>query len=780
MRDDHAYGGRLERPRRLRPPLIGRPAPGWLGWIVAGVLGLALIDRPSELDCVLATRTRTPGAAVSICEREYRDTRNPVVGVRLADLWRQAGQREAARALATRLLDTPERASALQIVGKIAGDEHRLDEAVGALAAARDLHRTAHDAAGLARDDQALANIEVKRHRFGDALTALDECLQQASAAGDTYIEYFCRLAATKVLAEVGDLAVAQRELDRAAELARSDRDRVWLEYERGNLDQEYVRAPQGIERALRSIAAFERAARLNARAQVPGFQLTLEHNLALSLVDAGRLDDAERHLAVAALVDADDEGAGQRTEIAAEIAFRRGDLARAAQLSEQRHDAADDDEVRIRAAALRARIALAGDDLPTSERWARRGIAAVERIRAAQAAPELRSYVLATRRTPYELLFVALARAGRLDDAVVALDQWQGRTLLDALARPSPQVAPGLLGAAQRVAELGALLPVVSEVPLGVAADPRQLLAALRTADLLALVVAGRDVWRVTASQGRLDIADLGSFAGLQDALDRFAGAPTEPALASELGAQLVPAAAVRTTPAPLHVLLDGPLASLPVVALRRDGRPLIAARPVVRVFRLPRSACRPARAPTRRTVIADAQSDLPDAGREAAELSSVLGFTAAVGAAATRAALFEAAGSDVLHIAVHAAVGAGGGVLELRDHSVSALEISAARLGPPLVMLSACSSARAADAELAGSLAAGFLAAGSDQVVATLRPVSDAGARRLTTRFYSAGGMTDPVRALARIQAELADTGDTDWPRFAVFGHDTCSDPY
>jgi len=592
-------------------------------------------------------------------------------------------------------------------------------------------------------------------------------------------MEYFCRLAATKVLAEVGDLAVAQRELERAGELAQTDRDRVWLEYEQGNLDQEYVRAPQGIERARRAIAAFERAARLNARAQVPGFQLTLELNLAVSLVDAGRLDDAERHLAVAALLDTDDEHAGHRTEVAAEIAFRRGDLARASQLGQQRYDAVrDDDDAQLRVAALQARVALAGGDLPGAERWAQRGVAAVERIRAEQAAPELRSRVLATRRAPYELLFIALARAGRFDDAVVALDRWQGRALLDALAEPSPRTSPGLLAAAHRVSHLGAWLPVVAEAPLGAPADSRQLLAALRTADLLALGVADRDVWRVTASQGRLAIDDLGPLAGLQEGLDRFAGTPTGSELAAELGARLVPEAAFRATPAPLHVVLDGPLASLPVVALRRGGRPLIATRPVVRAHRLPQIACTPARAPARRTVIADARSDLPEARREAAELSSVLGFTAAVGGDATSAALFEAAGSDVLHVAVHAAVGAGGGVLELRDRSVSALEILAARLGPQLVVLPACGSAVAADAELAGSLAAGFLAAGSDQVVATLRPVSDAGARRLTTRFYSAGGMTDPVRALARIQAELADTGDTDWPRFAVFGHDTCSD--
>src|SRR5262249_27232034 len=163
----------------------------------------------------------------------------------------------------------------------------------------------------------------------------------------------------------------------------RSDRDRVWLEYEQGNLDQEYVRAPQGIARAHRAIAAFERAAKLNARAQVPGFQLTLELNLAQSLTDAERLDHAQRHPPPAMLLDADDEAAGQRTGVAAEVAFRRGDRARASQLGQRGYDTADDDDAKVRVAALQARIALAGGDWPGAEHWARLGIAAVERIRA-------------------------------------------------------------------------------------------------------------------------------------------------------------------------------------------------------------------------------------------------------------------------------------------------------------------------------------------------------------------------------------------------------------
>ena len=101
------------------------------------------------------------------------------------------------------------------------------------------------------------------------------------------------------------------------------------------------------------------------------------------------------------------------------------------------------EDDERVDIAALRARIALARNDLEDAEQWARRGVEQVEKIRAAQSALELRPWVLSTRREPYELLFVALARAGRARDAMLAFDQWQGRTLLDAMARPSPLAPP-------------------------------------------------------------------------------------------------------------------------------------------------------------------------------------------------------------------------------------------------------------------------------------------------------------------------------------------------
>ena len=71
---------------------------------------------------------------------------------------------------------------------------------------------------------------------------------------------------------------------------------------------------------------------------------------------------------------------------------------------------------------------------------------------------------------------------------------------------------------------------------------------------------------------------------------------------------------------------------------------------------------------------------------------------------------------------------------------------------------------------------LATGFLASGSSQVIATLRPVGDVGAAEIAARFFAEQGVDDPVRTLAHIQSALAQTRNTDWPNFVLYGHDIC----
>jgi CHAT domain-containing protein len=215
--------------------------------------------------------------------------------------------------------------------------------------------------------------------------------------------------------------------------------------------------------------------------------------------------------------------------------------------------------------------------------------------------------------------------------------------------------------------------------------------------------------------------------------------------------------------------------------------GRRLVALRPIVRAVRPSDTACeRPAPASRHRVaVIADAAGDLPGARREAEEIGGRLGAAVAAGPRATRGALLAAAAAaDLLHVAVHARVGELGGVLELADGPVSALELAGGGRAPARVVLAACASGAAEPAT--HSVAMGFLAAGARQVVATLRDVDDGAAARLTRELYRSD-VTDLARALARLQGGEGGgagagggTGETEgeaeWLKFAVFGRATC----
>jgi CHAT domain-containing protein len=743
----------------------------------AGVL-VFVLHSPRELDCKTASATAGEGIVVTVCQREYERTKSPADGARLADALYLSGNLQAAEALANDLLATEASANAHHILGKIAFKQKRTEDATRLLAQARQMHREQGDHTGVARDDEYLTLIHEDAERFAEALQTIEEGISEARVAHDTRTEAYCHLYAARVLMNVGYFEACHQELDRASEQMSSDRDLAQLWRLRGDLEQEFGRGPVAREHYLQAVGAFQRSLEHARRAQFTTILVSLHLNLAYSLAELDRTDEADRHLAEAGVLDRSGVHQLDRQQIAARIAYHRKNYSLAWTLNEQVYPqlTSHDDEVEI--AVMQTRIALANRDVAAAIAWAQRGVATVEQIRAAQTLGELRPWVLATRREPFELLFTTYARSEppRVEDAIVVFDQWQGRTLLDKMAQPSPEPSPALSSTAARVQSLGRWLPVVSKAPL-MAYDGRAVLTTLRRVDLVALAVADGHVWRLTALHGQYALKDLGTFADLRELLARFVSAPTNAALADELGARLLPDEVMRKTTDSLYVVLDAPFAALPFVALRRNGQPVIAVRPVLRTPRLPvASGCAVASDRRSAVVLADAVGDLPDARRESSKVASLFGATPLVGAQATSTALFAAKSDPLLHIAVHAEVDAGGGVLKLHDRAVSAAEISANRLGPNLVVLAACSTARSGDPELVGSLSTAFLAGGSEHVVATLRSVSDDGALELTSRFYEARGNTDPVGVLARIQAGLATTDNKEWPNFAVFGNEIC----
>lgn len=767
---ERGYTAAVRPPRRrIRRIIVA------IGVLVAGLAAVWLLRRHGGLDCKTASRTASDGIAVAVCQREYEETRSPLIGTYLADALRRTGNAAAAQAIATDLLSTDVRADALQILAKIADSQERTDDALKALEEARRLHRQQGNHVELARDDQALMLIQEDQQQYAEALQTIDEGISEARAAGDARTEGYCHLHAARLLIHVGYFEAAHQELDRAAPQMTGDRELAQLWRLRGDIEQEVGRDPGRPSHDKQAVTAFERSLEYARRVQLTSIVIALHLNLAYALAELGQTDEADRHLAEAGVIDQAGTFNKPRQEIAARIAYRRGNYSLATSLNEQIYPNVKDGDNRIDICVMQARIALATNDLATAVKWAKRGVEGAEHVRAAQTLAELRPWVLATRREPFELLFTAYARSGRLQDAILVFDQWQGRTLLDEMARPSQEPSPTLSRTASRVQSLGRWLPSVSKAPL-MSIDSGTVLQTLRTIDLIGLAVADGRVWRVTAVRGRFTITELGSLDKLRDLLDRFQATPTDAARADELGALIVPDEVVRKTGDPLYVVLDAPFAALPFAALRRNGQPLIAVRPVLRAPRFPSPvACELHPEKRSALVLADAAGDLPDARRESSKVAALFGTTPLVGSAATSAALFAAKSDPLLHVAVHSEVDAGGGVLKLHDRAVSAAEISANQLGPALVVLSACSTARAWDPEIAGSLSTAFLAGGSERVIATLRPVSDAGALELTSRFYNARGADGPdgpVRVLARIQAELANTDNKEWPNFAVFG--------
>lgn len=766
---------RLERPVRIQRR-------SWLRRLLHLLIvcvSVAIVTGRSDVGLIASGRECAAAVhgqrldAVAVCQRAYQDNQDPAMGVLLAKAQYDAGDKAAAGQLASELASTPQRSDALQMLGRVARGNNRSDDAAAAYEEARRLHRIERRWDELSFDAGLLATIRTERDEFAEALRLADECLSNAALAKSQGRQRYCHLVAAAALIRAGFWKAANDELDSADALSKTDMDRSHLADQRGSY------ASERGQHAL-AISHLENAMRLRPPPQDNRWVRQTELGLAYSYAEQGRFGDAEHFLADAALRDSSHEFEPVRVWVAARIAYRRHDLATAASLVEKYFQlpavASADPDDRIDVAILGAQVELERGDLDRVRHWAQRGIGQVELVRGAQSVLELRPWVLDKRRAPYELLFVAQARSHEFEEAALIFDRWQGRTVQDALVRSQPPASLDYRDMADHFTKLGEWLRVASQAPFAGSPDRDAVLRAMRDIDLVALIVANDDVWRLTANHGMPRLTQLGSFVEIKKLVDKFRGRPTDVQAASDLAARLLPDDVFQPTQESLHVVVDGRLPPLPVAALRRNGVPLVALRPIVRALRLPETRCAHVMRSGHATVLAYPSDNLPGTLAEAAQVAPLLRATTELGASATKAALLSAAHDAVLHVAAHGNVGMDGAALVLAGGEISALEISARRIAPSLVMLSACSGGVSDDPELAGSLVAGFFGAGSQHVVATLGGIFDAGASEIVTRFYLAGGVADPVRALRTAQSALAKTNNIDWPYFAVFGPDVC----
>ena len=690
------------------------------GALVAWIVVVAACGRTAVSPCEEAARRRDPEATVARCSAD----RGPREAIRRAEAHDALGDSDEAEALARRLLDGPEAGLAHRLLGKLARDRGdyptAIDHARRALALQPAPAQAAYDAMELARAQR-------KRAAWIATMVAADRALVLALRAGDHRNRCLATLTRAMALRAMGDPRRAEATLADAAAIANHPCDRARVSLERGHL--------LSLDAPARARRAFDEAAAAPGECAIaPG---TIAVNQAWLAYEEGDLDRTEALLA---------DGDGyERRLIRARVAARRGDLiAAAAHLDHAEALGAPSDDWPWELAFLRAQIAEAAGDRITAEAGYRRALAEIAELRSRAAAGD--PFSVSRFRQVYDGLIALLADQGRWRDALEVILDLDAGDMLRSFAPASRGTAGD---SATGVAGATAARPAIDDV-----------LAAWRGRDLTIALAAspreigagGERVYRIAVRDGAIEGAAIGDAAQASAWAAALYAHPDDRAAAIGLGPLLVPPGA---SDRPLYLLLVGTLGRVPPAALRdADGALVIARRPLARVLSLrPHGPRAPATAAA--AVLADPTGDLVEARREGTASATVLGVRAHVGAEATRAALWSAAGAVTLHVAAHVDDDGTGPTLRLADGPVTSAELVAHGVAPGVAVIAACGAAAATDLEGWGSLAQAFLTAGAGVVIAADRSVDDARTGALMRAFYAEPTWRDdPIGALARAQ--------------------------
>jgi tetratricopeptide (TPR) repeat protein len=666
-----------------------------------------------------------------------------------------------------------------QLVGELHLEAERYAAALPALEAALAGHQQRGDHRAIADAAILLSRWAWEQSAFGPAFEHAALAVEAAGQGGDAAGQGAAYSNLGSVLSAAGDARRALDAFDAASRLLPASdvaaRARVLLF--RGLIHD---------ERGHGALAApiFDEARAAAASAGDWTIVLAAEINLAHLALGAGRFAEAARHLDAA-------EAAHRRS--GASSPSRGILLNRAVLLRKQKDvagaraalDAAADGappETAWLIAHERGWLALADGDVELADRSFVAAVETVEAMRAEDAPEETRTPFLEDRWEPFESLVALRLDRGDVRGALAIVARAQGRMFVDAFAAaiadaPEPG-RPVAEAAERRLALARALVPALGTTPLGARSPSAFDLAALGGRHVITYFV-GDGRMRAIAIAGGVAIATPVSVpvGELATMIDDWLGNPDDPALAERLGNALLPAGALPAGGGRVAIVPVGPLLRLPFAALRPGGARVLDRYDLVyapSLVAMTAEATRERRArATSAVVIADARRDLGAAASEAEVVRGATDADVRSGAEATIAVLRAAADADLLHVISHSGVSHEGGYLVLADGEVSASQILEWKLRPRIAVLPTCASASTVHGEMWGSLAAAFLAAGSEHVVATLASVDDRLAAELVAAFYANGGARDPVTALARAQRLLARSHSTaEWSAFLVAG--------
>jgi CHAT domain-containing protein/predicted negative regulator of RcsB-dependent stress response len=706
--------------------------------------------------------------AAMACREAYNTNQEAEMGVRLARAQFQLGEEDAALKTAETLFESVEGATAKQVAGLVYDRRGERVRAQVLLLEALQGHQALGQHNEAARDAHILSGSYWGELKFLEALETLDTCWTEAETANDTRMMGYSHMAMGDIFAQIGDEQVADWAYSQAILYFEDSLvDKAWLSLRRGLLHLE-VGQFQLAEQTLRDTLVLAKEANL------PEITLAAQLNLAYVRRDQGASDEAAQLFEQIEHEWAEKLTPSQLTTLWLNqgiIAKERGKLAEAEALFARSAANPTDGDWEWYISSHQGQLAVVQGDVVAAEAFYRKAIKLIEELRDASAIPELRSWVLASRRGPYTRLFALLARQGKGVEALALLESLQARAFWDVFLSRSGEFSLTPKAVILRAKALRDFLPVLQRVPSVPPQPIEALLQRLGPQEVLAYLEAEERVWVAIIQKGRVEIKDLGEAKALYKKIDAFIQKPSDSTLAASLGAALLPAGVGIASPAALYLVTSDKFAGIPFAALRRSGRFLIEDRPLIFVPSL-RSLSPPAKGEPSWVVIGDPESNLPAARLEAQQVAQRLGAKAFLGTGATKASVLTAANASLLHFATHMNIGSAGGEIMLTDGPLTAQEVLSGGLKPAVTVLAGCASATSRQEGQWGSLPLAFLASGSQAVVATMRSVDDQATRKLMAGFYQYDWQR-PAEALAIAQREMAKTRPAEeWAYFAVYG--------
>ncbi len=637
------------------------------------------------------------------------------------------------------------------------------------------------DHANVSRAAHWLAGSYRNQAAYDKAIKYLDIAVSEAGLALEDDTKGIALIGLMDVFIRLGALWQAQQAQIEAERVLPDDTKEyywAWLFFEIGVLRKE-------LGHACLARIAFEKSLRLVDEAKSPDVALDVLLELADLDLQEGKLDSA------AARLDKVHALAGDSVDVKQSLLynlgrlnFYRGYTGPADVFLKKAASIALDPYWKSKIAYALGEVAEKSGNLDLAMERYREAVAHLDTIRNKLEIAEYKSWLIASKKKPYQALFELQLRSGLIREALDTTEQLHGRAFYDIFiettGRSINEAGSKVGDVVRRMKALQRYLPTLNRSSIVKPTPIDATLDALRRTNVLSYFTARDRLWLIVLAENQAPkVVPLTEEPDkVESMVESWLSDLNDPDLGDRLGRILLPKEHLPEKGSHVYICPGHNLRRMPFEALRYGDGFFIQDYTVSYVPSLSSLAnmlgktARHCRSPA--VVMGDPSGDLLQAQHEAEHIADLLGVDAYIGDTATESRFRSANDASLLHLSTHAGISPTGAWLLLAgDQRVDVTKIIKWRMKPCVAVLAGCVSGNTYMPDGWGSLAAAFLAAGTPKVIATLYSVDDTVTHRFMKKFYQIGGTRGWAKALAHTKRWFLESEPVShWAPYVLYG--------